>query len=426
VKSNPTKLHILPIFLILTILILPSGVFAAGTVPQAVTTSATHIANVKPGSNLGSAQLHGTISPNGAFTTAWFEYGTTPSLGSRTGEISIQATVPTFEYSAVVLGLQSATHYYRVVAQNENGVSQGSLVTFVVQTETVAGVSTGASSGTSSSSGSSGGQSRATATPTPKDGNFFGVITGNEDKSKSNLYIQFVRDTNLGSNNSATVISSQDDLVNAGESFKYAVLFKNDSDQKLDGVSLKITLPAEVEFNFSNIEPSENSGGFLEYNIGSLNPGETKELVIDVNIKRDARVGKHLVFSSILEYSGSDGKAKSVTSYSLALVEGVVAVAQGSNWLSGFIGTISSFFSLLWLGAALLLAVAVYLLYLYRRNRKIILDELNKGPSKPFPPAPVQPIPTLSKPEPSKIPDNLPGFPTGPGEPLRYRPDGHK
>lgn len=76
-----------------------------------------------------SATLSGYVSSNGSNTNAWFEWGTTWSLGNTTPNVSYGNTATNF--SNTLYGLSAnTTYYYRAVAQNAQGIVQGSIMSF--------------------------------------------------------------------------------------------------------------------------------------------------------------------------------------------------------------------------------------------------------------------------------------------------------
>jgi photosystem II stability/assembly factor-like uncharacterized protein len=80
------------------------------------------------GASVGStgAQVTGSVNPNGALTTYWFEYGTTTSFGAQTTTTSAGAGSSPVPVEAVLTGLsQATTYHYRLVAQNSGGTSLG-------------------------------------------------------------------------------------------------------------------------------------------------------------------------------------------------------------------------------------------------------------------------------------------------------------
>ncbi len=86
-------------------------------------------------SSIGSttAKLNGSVNPRGRATTAWFEYGTTTSLGSRTENVRLDGT-SSRSVSAAISGLQPGTRiYFRVVAQSDAGTVAGSTRSFTTR-----------------------------------------------------------------------------------------------------------------------------------------------------------------------------------------------------------------------------------------------------------------------------------------------------
>lgn len=77
-----------------------------------------------------TAIVRGTVNPNGAQTTYWFEYSTDSLIGSVLGKTTSQrsagAGTNTVSVEANISGLQSGTTYnYRVMAQNSAGTVSG-------------------------------------------------------------------------------------------------------------------------------------------------------------------------------------------------------------------------------------------------------------------------------------------------------------
>jgi pimeloyl-ACP methyl ester carboxylesterase len=80
-----------------------------------------------------SAQLNGSINPNGANTTAYFEYGTTVSYGSKTVSGNFGTTAQNIGTTASGLS-PGTTYHYRVVAYNSGGTNRGVDITFTTTT----------------------------------------------------------------------------------------------------------------------------------------------------------------------------------------------------------------------------------------------------------------------------------------------------
>jgi photosystem II stability/assembly factor-like uncharacterized protein len=73
------------------------------------------------------AEVMGTVNPNGAPTTYWFEYGTTTSYGQQTPSASAGSSTGTVAIETDLVGLSPLTTYhYRLVAENPGGRTYGS------------------------------------------------------------------------------------------------------------------------------------------------------------------------------------------------------------------------------------------------------------------------------------------------------------
>jgi len=84
------------------------------------------------------ASLQGSVTANNLSTSAWFEYGTSVSLGATVGNQSVGSSNNSITYSYTLSGLQSnTTYYYRAVAQNSQGTSYGQVLSFTTQYQQV-------------------------------------------------------------------------------------------------------------------------------------------------------------------------------------------------------------------------------------------------------------------------------------------------
>jgi subtilisin family serine protease len=101
-----------------------------GKVPTSTTGSTSYITST-------TAQLNGTITPNGAATKFWFEWGTSSSLATfnSTAQQAISSIDTSVTVSAGLNGLSSSTKYYfRVAASNSAGTSRGAILSFTTNT----------------------------------------------------------------------------------------------------------------------------------------------------------------------------------------------------------------------------------------------------------------------------------------------------
>ena len=119
---------------------------------QTFTTSAANAPKVTTGvaSGIGAktATVNGTVNPNGAGASYWFQYGTTTSYGLQTGTRGAGSGTSDRHVSASLSGLVALTTYhFRLVAQNSAGTTDGQDQTFTTSAPSAPKVTTGAASG---------------------------------------------------------------------------------------------------------------------------------------------------------------------------------------------------------------------------------------------------------------------------------------
>jgi streptogramin lyase len=92
--------------------------------PKATTGAASAVTN-------STAKLAGSVNPLGTATTVTFQYGSTPALGKTVSAGTLAASGDASTVTASLAGLTPGTVvYYRVVAANSFGTSNGSVLTF--------------------------------------------------------------------------------------------------------------------------------------------------------------------------------------------------------------------------------------------------------------------------------------------------------
>ncbi len=78
-----------------------------------------------------TAVVTGKVTPNGAPTTYWYEYGETTALGARTGAQGVGSGFNAIPSPAYITGLKAnTTYYFRLSAQNRLGTVNGATQTF--------------------------------------------------------------------------------------------------------------------------------------------------------------------------------------------------------------------------------------------------------------------------------------------------------
>ncbi len=94
------------------------------------------------------ATFNGTVNPEGAETTYWFEYGTTESYGSKTIEASAGSGTASVEESTPITTLATGTTYYfRIAAHNTGGTTYGADEVFTTPASAKPNVETKAATG---------------------------------------------------------------------------------------------------------------------------------------------------------------------------------------------------------------------------------------------------------------------------------------
>jgi len=84
-----------------------------------------------------TAVVKGWVTPNGAPTTYWYEYGKTNALGSRTAAQAIGSGFTPIPSPGYITGLEAnTTYYFRLSAQNTYGTINGATHTFTTNANT--------------------------------------------------------------------------------------------------------------------------------------------------------------------------------------------------------------------------------------------------------------------------------------------------
>jgi hypothetical protein len=113
--------------------------FLPTSAPAAVTKAASSVTDT-------GAKLNGTVNPSGQATTAYFEYGTSTSYGTKTTAKSVGSGSSTTGVSISVTGLKPGTVYhFRLVATSAAGTGTGADMTFTTSGPPV--VATGPANG---------------------------------------------------------------------------------------------------------------------------------------------------------------------------------------------------------------------------------------------------------------------------------------
>src|SRR3989344_2521655 len=97
--------------------------------PNAAAPSVVTDRNVSPSNS--TAVVTGKVTPNGAPTTYWYEYGVSTTLDERTSTQSVGSGWSAIPSPAYITGLRANTlYYFRLSAQNAYGTVNGAMYSF--------------------------------------------------------------------------------------------------------------------------------------------------------------------------------------------------------------------------------------------------------------------------------------------------------
>ncbi|OGZ66153.1 MAG: hypothetical protein A3C50_01535 [Candidatus Staskawiczbacteria bacterium RIFCSPHIGHO2_02_FULL_43_16] len=84
---------------------------------------------------ISTVVVNGTVNPNGAATTYWYEYGETSALGTQSSNYLVGSGYTAIYTPAYIIGLKSNTNYYfRLGAKNIFGTVNGTTHSFKTNT----------------------------------------------------------------------------------------------------------------------------------------------------------------------------------------------------------------------------------------------------------------------------------------------------
>jgi phosphodiesterase/alkaline phosphatase D-like protein len=125
-----------------------------GTINSFTTTSSSQAPAATTGSagsiTTNSATLNGSVNPNGTDTHTWFLYGTSSTLSgaTQTTSLDLGSGTTAIGVSATPTGLSAGTlYYFRVVAQNSSGTTNGTINSFTTTASAQAPAATTGSAG---------------------------------------------------------------------------------------------------------------------------------------------------------------------------------------------------------------------------------------------------------------------------------------
>jgi uncharacterized repeat protein (TIGR01451 family) len=283
--------------------------------------------------NTNAAILWATVDPNNSSSSLWFEYGLSAfDLKWKSFGYTIPAYSGYKEHYNSVSGLQANTlYFYRAVAQNAYGTERGEVKFFRT---------------------SSGGYYPPVNPP---------VVIGDDkevflDPSVNNIEPK------------------------EGETIDYVLTYRNASNNRITGSSIRVILPSEAEYVDSSIRPDSQSGDTLNFYIGNIEEGHQGSIIMKIKVKDDTDGDSVLMFNSFLEYTDVNKAFNTADSFISVKVKNSLGQAFLGS-LSAFAGGIGGW--IFWILFILMIATIIYLLIMRKRDRDIIIAASREQSANP-------------------------------------------
>lgn len=249
-----------------------SGVVIGGSAPVVTTLLATEIVG-------DIAKLNGLVfASSGQSSSAWFEWGTTTTLGNKTNTFNVGA-LPSIRHSDMLSGLTvGQKYYYRVVAENVFGKTYGAIMSF-----------TGGSSSTN-------------------------VVTNTTTRTTTTT-----RATTATVRTIAIPVTLALDgggeTVAPKEERAYRVSWKNESTQSLKNVVLRVTFPQSMTVKSADKGVILAADNAVALEIDTLTKGTTGEATINAIASRGLAQDELIVVTANMVYTDSVGVQGDVVAY---------------------------------------------------------------------------------------------------------------
>lgn len=264
-----------------------------GTLPAVTTLLATEFTGT-------TAKLNGLVftSANQP-SNAWFEWGTSSSLGNKTQTISVGA-LPTVKHSDVITGLvQGQTYYYRIVAENPYGKVYGSINSFVSD----------------------------------------GSVTTSQTTTNTSVYTKpTVTVVNHGSGTQSLVALALDggsDVITGGEKRSYHVTWKNESTQALKNVVLRVIFPQTMNVENTTAGVFSAADNAVIVDLKTLAAGASGDVFITAKADSGLKAGELVVTTANMVYTSASGVQGDAIAYVTHRAEASSSVLGASIFGAG-------------------------------------------------------------------------------------------
>lgn len=288
----------------------------------------------------GSIALNARVDPRGSTGTAWIEYGTSQSLGTRSASRQVSGS-GSQNISSPITVTPGVTYYFRGAAQTTYGTSYGNILTFTLSSNQILPPSSG-----------------PPATPgTPTTGEPTTPPEGEPSPAESCVSLILI----LGE-------------LRPGEEFTYTAEYRNDCGDEVRNVVLRISLPDGTEFVSSGANPSSQDGPTTSYDLGTVSAGSGSSLSIRGEL-HDEYSGESALFRSELRFTDSEGRTQVAAAFINGIVtSGETAVEPSSpRPTANILAAFGDFLGRWWvwlLGAVLVLAFLLHWFIFKRRERE--------------------------------------------------------
>ena len=337
-----------------------------GSQPTVVTQPASY-------SSQNSAVLYGQVNPNNGLTTAWFEYGQSPSLGLRTPDQPVGSGNYQQQISYPISGLQpGTTYYFRAVAQNQNGTAYGQILSF--QTQQVYYPQYPVNPVVY--------QPQTIQYPVYQPVVQQIPINVPVYQYQTQVVRQQVATGAVVANAACVTLVPTLNVtqLKANQEFIYTITYRNGCNFDLANGMLQVALPVEVDFINASNPYFTREGNALTFNLGAVPMNAQVAINVHGVVKSTVKPGDNLIFGAIFNFSDLKGRFQSIVAYLTAfIIEGDgtgIGVGYGAN-----IGAaLSAFFASGWFTFLLLVLILVIILWMIlNRTRRTAVSVDGSG-----------------------------------------------